>query len=404
MNQGDTGLRCYRLQHYFNCTSSNDNHQDHRNKLVVCERQPCPNRFITAAKQALNLNLVPPKENDQVIQGRNLPGTTLTNSPVEQASSIQPPGSVATTPRIPPQAQLSSPPFLSFTSTLSEEAKDQADQESLEVEEEDQAGQVDQADQVDQVSQVDQENQEAEKEDREEKDQTQEQDNPTLQDPKKAPMNSSPASISFSAVDPATTPTMSPWSSWPFLISMETPDGGQKPGTWQHFREDFLTVFGEQDLVQTAAIQLATLRYGSREPLDRFNAKILHLFIKGHITEDHAQMAWYNSKLPGFLRDKIALTYPQPSNMDGLMDYALQLNQAYLLNRAVDTSQEHRIQRTSTLRPKEATVRAVSTGKLEQRMRQELIRQNKCFYCREVGHRAANYPAKRNNNPKTRAV
>ncbi|CDO72547.1 hypothetical protein BN946_scf184983.g30 [Trametes cinnabarina] len=163
-------------------------------------------------------------------------------------------------------------------------------------------------------------------------------------------------------------------------------------------------VFGEQDPVQTAAVQLATLRYDPREPLDRFNAKILHLFIKGHITEDHAQMAWYNSKLPGFLRDKIALTYPQPSNMDELMDRAIQLNRAYLLNRAVDTSQGRRIQRTNPPRPKEATVRAVSTGKLDQKTRQELIKQNKCFYCREVGHRAANCPAKRNNNPKTRAV
>ncbi|OSC99796.1 hypothetical protein PYCCODRAFT_1469928 [Trametes coccinea BRFM310] len=103
-------------------------------------------------------------------------------------------------------------------------------------------------------------------------------------------------------------------------------------GTWRHFREDFLLVFGEQDPVQTTAAQLAALRYDSRKPLDRFNAKSLHLFIKGHITEDHAQMAWYNSKLAGFLHDKIALTYPQPTNMDELMDHAIHINWAYLRN------------------------------------------------------------------------
>ncbi len=31
------------------------------------------------------------------------------------------------------------------------------------------------------------------------------------------------------------------------------------------------------------------------------------------------------------------------------------------------------------------------------------MKENKCFYCREVGHRVANCPAKK-NGPKTRAV
>ena len=67
--------------------------------------------------------------------------------------------------------------------------------------------------------------------------------------------------------------------------------------------------------------------------MDHFNAKILRLFVKGGIYEDSAQVAWYRSKLPGFLRDKMALVYPQPTTMDQWMETAIQLNKAYLLLR-----------------------------------------------------------------------
>ena len=49
-------------------------------------------------------------------------------------------------------------------------------------------------------------------------------------------------------------------------------------------------------------------------------------------------------------------------------------------------------------------MRAVNTGKLDDKTKQELIKQNRCFYCREVGHRAAKCPAKPHKDPKTRAV
>lgn len=87
-------------------------------------------------------------------------------------------------------------------------------------------------------------------------------------------------------------------------------------GTWKDFRRNFLLVFGEQDPAQTAAVQLGSLRYDPKEPMDHFNAKILRLFVKGGIYKDLAQVAWYRSKLPGFLRDKMALVYPQPTTMD----------------------------------------------------------------------------------------
>lgn len=176
-------------------------------------------------------------------------------------------------------------------------------------------------------------------------------------------------------------------------------------GTWAQFKHDFLLVFGEQDPAQTAAVQLGSLRYDPKEPMDRFNAKILCLFIKGGITEDSAQVAWYRSKLPGFLRDKMALIIPQPTNMDQWMEAAMQLNKAYLLNREMDRAQGRQTQKYSQ-RPHatEPAVKAVVGGRLDDKMRRELMKQNKCFYCREVGHRVVNCPSKRKGDPKTRAV
>lgn len=175
-------------------------------------------------------------------------------------------------------------------------------------------------------------------------------------------------------------------------------------GTWDGFKRDFLVVFGETDPAQTATVQLGSLRYDTKEPLDRFNAKILRLFVKGGIREDSAQVAWYHSKLPGFLRDKIALMVPQPTNMEEWMEAAMQLNKAYLLNKEVDRAQgritQRFKQRPDTSNP---SIRAVSTGKLDNKTRQMLMKENKCFYCREVGHRVVNCPAKK-NGPKTRAV
>ncbi|KAJ3009440.1 hypothetical protein NUW54_g2781 [Trametes sanguinea] len=159
--------------------------------------------------------------------------------------------------------------------------KDQVDQENQEAEE-DQAGQVDQTDQVGQVDQVDQENQDVEegtkgqpnpprpKEGVGHKSKVKEPDvfmgdhnqaNKFLANlyllfhcrPNNYPNDESMVvtALSYLCRD----------IRWWTEATQRLDDNGQPRGfsTWQHFGEDFLLVFGEQDLVQTAAVQLATM-------------------------------------------------------------------------------------------------------------------------------------------------
>lgn len=197
------------------------------------------------------------------------------------------------------------------------------------------------------------------------------------------------------------------WAESKVEAAQQTNDQGKIHGfgTWAQFKHDFLLVFGEQDPAQTAAVQLGSLRYDSKERMDWFNAKILRLFIKGGITEDSAQVAWYQSKLLGFLQDKMALIIPQPTNMDQWMEATMQLNKAYLLNREMDRAQGRQTQKYSQ-RPHatEPAVKAVVGGRLDDKTCRELMKQNKCFYCREVGHRVVNCPSKCKGDPKTWAV
>ncbi|KAI0637588.1 hypothetical protein C8Q77DRAFT_1153321 [Trametes polyzona] len=118
-----------------------------------------------------------------------------------------------------------------------------------------------------------------------------------------------------------------------------TVNNGGNFGTWQQWVEDFCIIFGEIDPQGKASIKLTALKYDLKEDLFKFNSRFLDLCSKARIYDNHTQSTIYTSKLPGYLWDKIALTFPAPWNMDELMDRAIHLNRQWKINRELDVAQ-----------------------------------------------------------------
>ncbi|KAI0731267.1 hypothetical protein C8Q76DRAFT_589222, partial [Earliella scabrosa] len=95
---------------------------------------------------------------------------------------------------------------------------------------------------------------------------------------------------------------------------------------WNDFRKFFLDAFGIEDEINQAMTRLTTIKYEEYKNVLEFNIEMARLFVTTNILEDSAQIAFYRAKLPGYIRDKIALSYPLPTTMEGWAKRAIELD------------------------------------------------------------------------------
>ena len=156
-----------------------------------------------------------------------------------------------------------------------------------------------------------------------------------------------------------------------------------------------MDTFGEIAEEEKALTKLSALKFSDCETIAEFNSKIGTLFIRAGIQGDQAQKKDYLNKLPDFLLRKLYDNPPLPVTMRELAARVIQLEEAYQMYKQLrPTSLRFQGNRKRQSEGRDKNIRAVGFNSLDQKTRERLMQENRCFHCQEIGHRAKTCPKK----------
>ena len=156
--------------------------------------------------------------------------------------------------------------------------------------------------------------------------------------------------------------------------------GYREYGTWEVFQSAFLDLFEIEDKLNLAMTKLTTLWYEdyNLKTITEFNSKMTQLFVITSIVHDNAQITFYHSKLPGNIRDKIVLSYPQwepwktgPLEQSNLIELGDLTEKSTSLKEEFNADRQ--LEKSNKLNP---VIWVVTTNKLDQKERQCLMQEN----------------------------
>lgn len=153
-------------------------------------------------------------------------------------------------------------------------------------------------------------------------------------------------------------------------------------GSWQDFKDTFKKVFGTIDHEAKNRLTLMSLKQGSKSA-DEHIVTFRTLIARSGLTEDLTKTTLFQSSLNDALRNKIYSHTPLPATIEEWYTKASELDHQWQFSNSMNRNNNWRERKPS----KDIKVRAVNLTFAE---RQRYIKENRCFRCDKVGHRANN--------------
>ena len=179
--------------------------------------------------------------------------------------------------------------------------------------------------------------------------------------------------------------------------------------TWKDFKALLHTLYTPLNQTNNAILDLKDLSLEDFDNIHAFNAQFNMLIKYSRITDGQICMSYYRNALPSWLRKKISMSFPVPTNIVAWIGRATDIYEQDLINRKIDGNlRKRRPRRKATQakvrrnirdppqKPKSITATDTSANAnvnkmtLEERSRH--LQQNLCFFCHKPGHQARECP------------
>ncbi len=111
-------------------------------------------------------------------------------------------------------------------------------------------------------------------------------------------------------------------------------------------------MFTPLNKADNALLALRTLELGDGQAIDEFHAKFNELIKKSRVNDANASLAYYKVALPLWLRQKVATSYPVPTNIFEWIGRARDIHKAEQVDRNIGKTLQHRRPQRQTTQKK----------------------------------------------------
>jgi Retrotransposon gag protein len=189
------------------------------------------------------------------------------------------------------------------------------------------------------------------------------------------------------------------------------PNPNDRLGTYTQFRKDLMEAFSMFDSVGNALDELQSLKKKKNESIDEHIAKFKMLATESKInTTNPLSIGLFKETLPWALTLELMKLKTPLKTIDDWYEWAATLNHQYhKVNRAIEqtrgnSGKERTPQRKYYFPRKERDPNAMDVDRLTVDERNKLMKEGRCFKCRNTGHQANEYPEDDNDKKKGKEV
>jgi Domain of unknown function (DUF4939) len=185
------------------------------------------------------------------------------------------------------------------------------------------------------------------------------------------------------------------------------PNPNDRLGTYTQFRKDLIEAFSMFNLVGDALDELQSLRKKKNESINKHIARFKMLAAESKIdTTNPLSIELFKETLPWGLTLELMKLKTPLKTIDNWYKWAATLNHRFhKVNRAIEQTRENsrkeKIPQRKYYFPwKECDLNAMDVDRLTVKEQNKLMKEGRCFKCRNMGHRANKCPEDDNNKKK----